>query len=541
MTGFQSRIRDAINQAAPAYGTVSVADRGLLHFLDASMSGPTRFMQKAGSPFALLTPQMSADLINDATPGAGSALIKGARLLPWLITGMTVSLELTEDLVVESVQETDTDGEVLVVFTTSVLSNHVAGTKLQIRGFPIVPLEDTDEGAGAPGSGLVSFLSPFILVAGDTLKIDGKKYTVASATEVSSDTTGRTYEIKIVGLDGLPALTTASSVLVLAKPAYRSLLLSLPQGDTRSFVHGPVAIDVVSGPMVTEYKPDPESEIYLEEFDSSGAPTADTFKIQKNDTISRIAITRDQMLFWRVAEGSVNWNGTFMELRAFTSGRAHLWTPCRPPLDAAPLTTKAATVPLFSPYAVLLLSRIVSGSLTVVEAATKAEIPSTDYSLNETTGALSFDSAWAGQAVIVTYRPRMEWQLFTRPSVDDIELTVVVGREAKQVFTLGAANTPTILTIKAETSEEVDQLHITARRSDDGGGAFTVELGDWQPRGPLTAVVRYTITTGAEVDYDWAASGLLIKPLWPTLELLKARLDGDGHFARYLDNGRILT
>ena len=31
-----------------------------------------------------------------------------------------------------------------------------------------------------------------------------------------------------------------------------------------------------------------------------------------------------------------------------------------------------------------------------------------------------------------------------------------------------------------------------------------------------------------------------LKPLWPVLELLRARLDGDSLFARFLDNGRML-
>jgi hypothetical protein len=54
MSGFQSRVRDVINKAAPTYAVASVADRGLSYFLDPSMTGDTRFMQKAGYPFLLL-------------------------------------------------------------------------------------------------------------------------------------------------------------------------------------------------------------------------------------------------------------------------------------------------------------------------------------------------------------------------------------------------------------------------------------------------------------------------------------------------------
>jgi hypothetical protein len=197
-------------------------------------------------------------------------------------------------------------------------------------------------------------------------------------------------------------------------------------------------------------------------------------------------------------------------------------------------------VPSFSPYAVLLLNNTRPDSVSIINGITRAKIPSTDYSVNAATGVINFNSSYANQRVVVTYQPRLEWQLFARPLADNIELTVTVGREPKQVFNLGASGTVNSLTVQTFSSSDVDQIHVTARRADGTEGAFTVQLGDWTPRGTQTSAIRYTILTGATQDYNWASSGLLFKAMWPTIELLKARLDGDSLFARYLDNGRML-
>jgi hypothetical protein len=217
-----------------------------------------------------------------------------------------------------------------------------------------------------------------------------------------------------------------------------------------------------------------------------------------------------------------------------------MWTPCRPLLDAIPPVTKTAVVPTFSPYAVLLTTNIRPDSVTVLNGITKATIPSTDFTVNGATGNVSFNAAYASQQVIITYQPRLEWQLFAKPSADNVELTVTVGREAKQVFALGPTGSSNTLSIQTFTSSDVDQIHVTARKSDDSSGPFTVMLGDWSARGTKTAAVRYTLSTASNLDYDWVSSGLLIKAMWPTIELLKARMDGESIFARYLDNGRIL-
>lgn len=540
MTGFQSRVRDVINQAAPVHATVAVADRGLSQFLDPSMTGVTRFMQKAGTPFPLLTPQMSALLTSVAAAGATSVVIAGARLLSWLRPGMLVSFELLEQAIVASVSETATPGELQVNLTAPLLSSHAVGTRMHIRGFTISVVNNTVAGDGGLGAPTVLFSSPFLLAVGDVLNINGARFTLSVANEVSVTPTARTVQVKVEEEGGLPALTPSDIVFVQARAAYRSEVLTVPQALAGSLIQGPIAVDWVSGPMVADYLPSPESEVFIEEFDNANNPIAEPRAVAKNDTLLRFPIMRDQMLFWRIVEGSVNWNATYMELHAFDSGRAHLWTPCRPPLDPAPLTTTTAVVPAFAPYAVLLLSHIVPNSVVVLDEVTKAVIPSTDYTVNEDTGTISFTAAHASEGVIITYRPRIEWQVFARPSVDNVELTITVGREPKQVFTLGAAGSSNILTVQVNSSDAIDQLHVTARKADDSGGAYKVEMGDWQQRGSTCAAIRYTLTTGADVDYDWASSGLLVKPLWPTLELLRARLDGESLFARFLNNGRML-
>lgn len=662
MTGFQSRVRDVINQAAPTFSTAAVSNRGLAHFVDPSVTGLTRFMQKAGYPFSLLTPQMSALLTETAAAGTQVVTIEGVRLLDWLIPGMGVSFELLEDAVVDTVTDLG-DGLVEIALTSNLTSTHATGSRFRIRDFPVQAPLGAEQGDGALGAPAVEILSPFILVPGDVLTIDGATFTLSSAEQTGVSAAGYTYEIKLNDIDGFPELSSSDDIIVTAKPAYQSEILTVPQAVIRSLTVGPVAVDWVSGPMVADYFPDPESEVYIEEFDAANVQTVAPRLVPKNDTLLRFRIRRDQMLFWKAAEGGVNWNGTFMEMKAFESGRAHLWTPCRPGLDAAPPITTSTTVPGFAPYQVLLLNRIVPGSVTVLDAATKAEIPGeavsakgvltavdqalitdgdtfvlddgvnpavtfefddddsvvetptlrqialtpgltaaqvrdlmltavnlaaavnisasalgaeqvsltntvpgaagnvpitqggtapltvsgmsggTDpfYTVDDTAGTVNFDSTYASVPVLITYRPRLEWQITARADVDDVEICVKVGDDVKQCFTLTTANVSQVLTIQADSADDIDQLHITARRADDSAGAFTVQFGDWQPRGGITAAIRYTLTTAADIDYDWASSGLIFKPLWPTIELLRARLDGDSIFSRYLDNGRMLV
>ncbi len=540
MTGFQSRVRDVINQAAPTYATVATADRGLLQFIDPSMTGQVRFMQKAGYPFSLLTPQMSAALVAEAATGTQTVLIQGSRLLPWLLPDMGVSFELLEDAVIDSVQDQG-DGNALLVLKSSLVSSHAAGTSFRIRSFPVYPVDSTDIGAGAVAAPAVVVTSSFLLVPGDVFTIEGSTFTIDLANLVSLISGVYTYEIKVNNTIGFPALSPSSIVTVAAKPAYQSELLTVPQTNYKSLIMGPVAVDWVSGPTVADYRPMPESTLYLEEYNVANSLLVPFRPIGKNDTLARFPIGRDQMLFWNYAEGGTNWDGTYVQLKAFDSGRVHAWTPCRPPLDPAPLTVSVVTVPSFSPYQVNLLNKVLPGSVAVYDAVSKAAVPVGDYTVNDLLGTVSFVAAWASVSVIIYYRPRIEWQIPARADADNIELTVTVGREAKQVFNLGLANTNNILTVEVLTDISIDQLHVTGRRVDDSDGPFTVFLGDWQPRGGVTGAIRYVLTTAAEVDYDFASSGLLFKSLWPTIELLRARLDGASIFARYLDNGRMLV
>jgi hypothetical protein len=539
MSGFQSRVRDVINKAAPTYAVASVADRGLSYFLDPSMTGDTRFMQKAGYPFPLLTPQMFSTLAETATAGSNVAVVTGTRLSKWLIPGSIISFDFVEKVTVSSVSELSS-GNLRITLQENILGDHVAGTGINIRGFVINPNEFSSAGAGGLGQPAVSMLSPFILVPGDVITVNGAKYTLSFAEEVSSDENGFIFLVKVTKDDGLPALTPSTDIVVTAAAAYRSQILSVPHTNDRLAIKGPVAIDWVSAPTVADYTPRPESTLFVEEFNAAFRSISAPRQMNKNDTLTKFSIERDQMLFWRMAEGGLNWNGTYTELKAFSSGRAHLWTPCRPPVDAVPFVTKEAVVTTFSPYAVLLLNNIRPDSVSIINGVTRAVIPSTEYSVNPTTGIISFNSSYASQKVVITYQPRLEWQLFVRPLADNIELTVTIGRESKQVFNLGAANTASNLTIQTFSSSDVDQIHVTARRADGTEGPFTVLLGDWTPRGTQTSAIRYTLITGATQDYNWASSGLLLKAMWPTIELLRARLDGDSLFSRYLDNGRML-
>ena len=112
------------------------------------MTGRTRFMQKAGFPFPLLTPQASAALTISAAAGTSTVVIEGVRLLDWLIPGMGVAFELLEDAVIDSVQPQENGTDVLVVLQSNLTSSHAAGTRFTIRSFPVASTTTTAAGDG---------------------------------------------------------------------------------------------------------------------------------------------------------------------------------------------------------------------------------------------------------------------------------------------------------------------------------------------------------------------------------------------------------
>jgi hypothetical protein len=195
---------------------------------------------------------------------------------------------------------------------------------------------------------------------------------------------------------------------------------------------------------------------------------------------------------------------------------------------------------LFSPYRVLLSGEVVPGSVVCYERATHRQIPGTDFVADPLTGNVDFVAGRAGLDIVVTYRPRLAWRLSVRPSEPGLELCVTVGRETKQVYALGAAGMLQTVAIEVLSETPVDQLNLTVRRANDVAGPFVLELGDWRTNVSTVGGIRYTITSGATQDYDWASSGMLVKPLWPCIELLRARLDGTSLLARYLDSGKML-
>jgi len=538
MSGFSSRVNDALNQAAPIHATVATAHRGLSHFIDPAMTGKTRFMQRSGYPFPLLTPQMTAKLAEAATAGSNSALVSGTRLLPWVKANTTiVSFESLEKAIVLAVSVQD--GNMLLSLDRRVDGSHAADTDVSIAAFIALPVVEVPAGNGGLGSPEVEVDSPFLVLPGDTFTVFGATYHVDRATLLSEVPGVMTYGLKVRETGGLPNCPTGTPFIFSAKAAYQSGILNLPHTDTRSFIRGPVAIDVVSSPMVADYAPPDECVIYIEEFDASGRSLIAARSIAKNDVLSRLQINRDQFLFWRMAEGGLDWNGVFTEMKAYDSGRVHLWTPCRPPLDCAPPTEKSVVVPSFSPYAVLLNTEITS-DVSVFSSVTKAEIPPTDFTVDTATGTVTFLSAYASAPVVIRYRPRLSWRTLVRPSEAGLELVVVVGDGVKQVFTLGAANVVQMIAISTSNSVDVDAIHVTARRTNDGAGAFKVEMGDWVPNMTVTVAIRYSIFTGATLDFDWAASGLMLKAMWPNLSLVRARLDGESIFTNYLDSGKML-
>ncbi len=540
MSGFQSTLRDAINRAAPTFSTAVVSERGLAKLIDPNMTGATRFLQKAGSQHALLTPQISAKLTIAATAGSTQVRISGNRIQRWLKAGVSISFELGDQVVLESVQE-NADSTLTLTLEAPLAASHARGTRVFIVSFTCSVTSAEPAGSASLTSSLMEVETPFILAPGDVITVEGKPYTLKNAVESGTTVNGFLYDIKTTDSEGFPELETSDDMVVTARPVYRSEILTLPQYKSDSLIKGPCVVDWVSGPIVADYRIDNESTVYIEEFDATNMQITAPREVGRNDTLSRIPIERDQFLFWDVVEGSTNWDGTHTHMLANESGLCHIWSACRPTLDPAAPATVLRIVPGFAPYQVLLSPGVLADSISVENDADGSTIPDTDYTVDTVAGTISFSATYVSVPVRVTYRPQMQWQFSLIPSEADLIACVKIGSETLQEFPLGAAGVPTSITVLVNTDTEIDAIHITAQRDGLAPGRFAVKMADWQPRGSTTAAIRYTLTTSAQQDFDWASSGLILKPMWPTLELLRAKLDGTSTLSHYLNNGRMLV
>jgi hypothetical protein len=536
MSGFSTRAREAVASVTPGWADASISERGLSAFLDPSMTGRRRFCQPVGNPFGLLTPQLGTVLALAATAGSTEVLLSGTHLLPWLVPGSTIRIEGLEELRVLAIA--NTTGNTLLTTGTILQSSHSTGVDVRISSFPVLVADEILSGAAAPTREAVRVTSPFLLLPGDIITIPSfGEVTLSQVEEVATDT----YDVHVTSLSGFPDILQGTPLDVKALPAYLSDLLTLPSHHEGSFVRGPVAVDFVSGRMTTSSSPSSiETKLLIEEVDTANRVILPLRESRINSVLSRQAISADQILFWQCLEGTLDWNGTKTLLRGQGNGRCHVWTPVRPQMAAGAVVQRKTTVPTFAPYRLLLNNDILP--TVVVRLVSGAVVPTSQYTVNTTNGNVDFVSAMAGTPVIVDFAPRSTWLTTVTPSEDGLELTIVVGRAAKVVIPLGAAGVPQPVKIAAQDENNIDQIHIAVRRASGENGPFVCEVGDLIPATRSTAAVRYAVVTTADYDYDWACSGLLVKPLWPNIDLLRARLDGDtiGGHLNYLDNGRFL-
>ena len=534
MTGFTTRARDAITRSTNSWADVSIVERGLSVFLDPTMAGSRRFMQVLGFPHGTLTPQMSDVLSTAATAGAFRFIVKTTSLQNWLVPDMKVTLEQQEVLTVRSVTPLQ-DGTLAVDVTTSIQGSHNAGALVTVDRFPATVYTDIVAGAGAPQRETVRFSCPFVLVPGDTIVVAGTALTIDRVSDVGANL----YDVGVSSFAGLPDVLQGTVCYVEARPVYRSAILATPDNKIGALARGPYVVDAVASPMMTETFFDSTIRLFIEEYDTASKVISPFREVQRNQTLVRHPITTDQMLFWNTLEGTVDWNGSKTVLRAQNDGRVHIWTPCRPVLDAAPPVRGSFTVPLFAPYRVLLNSDIVE-EMEVRRVVDNQIIPSTEYVVDTATGNVDFNAVHAGTATFITFRPRISWQTTVTPSEDGLVLSVIMGRQERVLIPLGAAGVQQVITLAVTEETAIDQVHIGAFRSNNGAGPFSLTIGDLTPRGRRCAALRYVVSTSAVVDYDWASSGLLLKPLWHNLDLLRSRLDDDSALSNFLDNGRLV-
>ncbi len=246
--------------------------------------------------------KLTAPAVHDQT-----ILMVDAVLTRWVEPGVLLSVEGRETVVVESV------GEGAIGLVAPMIEDHDAGVEVLLLGVPI-----SVDGNVADGAVILFVTTVLDIVGGDQLLIDTVTYDLAVPPLLMGldVLTGiRTWQVQTVRKVHR-AVADQSTIYLRGNPAYvrqRCPVPSIPA--IQAMTAGPFLIDRVSGTLVGDdvYPEVMTVQLRGAAFQAIGNPIV----MSKNTPIIRATIGADAMLFWRLANGRLNWNGATRRTAGF--------------------------------------------------------------------------------------------------------------------------------------------------------------------------------------------------------------------------------
>lgn len=162
------------------------------------------------------------------------------------------------------------------------------------------------------------------------LLLSGAEYTVSF---VFANTTSLSLRNTVIGLDStLPAsavIADDSVVYLRAYPAYKSLVVNVPNVNRAPYPLGPFVLDYVSGSM--NDRPDQPEFLSVQTFDVLGMPI-DPYPrlVPKNTPIIGVPIHQSAFLFFNVHAGTCLYRNQRLLLRTDEFGKCMIWTDLLP-------------------------------------------------------------------------------------------------------------------------------------------------------------------------------------------------------------------
>lgn len=302
-------MQDVINRQLYEGFEAVVIPRGLSLPLDLFGTGEIRFGRKIGFQLPPIAPDNRFTLEEDGIFNTDRVLVD--RDVNWMAVGSFVFVGERElHQILDVVDQT-------LIFTTPLLADHLAGTRLFHHSNPIEV-----EGAVLAGSTVFNIDADVdsvrFVVRGDTIAIPTsvarilsfREYQIVDLAFVGSSLVGgRTLNQYTVTVD--PPLhrdlTDGEEIQMRAFPAYKSKILSVPVSPSAiRRVSGPFLVDWVSAPLVTDLDPSETQTIQL--YSDARTPIGPPTEISKNHLVLTQPIRSDQFLFWDKVQGGVNYD-----------------------------------------------------------------------------------------------------------------------------------------------------------------------------------------------------------------------------------------
>lgn len=127
-----------------------------------------------------------------------------------------------------------------------------------------------------------------------------------------------------------------------------------------------------------------------------------------------------------------------------------------------------------------------------------------------------------------------QWNIQVEPDLD-VNLFVQLDPNTKQSYSLTGGVISTINVLLNPTDSPAERIHIWID-SGESNPNTRIRFNDWNPVESQVETVKYTNVTKVVGRYNYAVSGLFVKPMFQNIDSLKIRLD----YAGDLDGGRLV-